>query len=56
VGTAKALGMYNTKLLSVAVRGRITSIATVDGVFTWGGGIRHCTGHRKHTKQLSPRH
>jgi len=36
VGTAEALGMYKSKLLSVAVRGRITSIATVDGVFTWG--------------------
>jgi len=38
VGTAKALGMYSTKLLSVAVGGSITAIATVDGVFTCGGG------------------
>jgi len=55
VGTAEALGMYKSKLLSVAVRGRITSIATVDGVFTSGKGIALRQRGGAHAKELSPR-
>jgi len=45
VETAKALGMYKSKLLSVAAGRSITAICTVDGkLFTCGGGTDKDSG------------
>jgi len=45
VETAKAMGMYDVKVLSVAAGGHITAICTVDGLFTCGGGTDKVSGH-----------
>jgi len=66
VETAKALGMYKSKLLSVTAGGYITAICTVDGnLFTCGGGTHKASGDglgmglghggREHAQELSPR-
>jgi hypothetical protein len=58
VGTVEALGMYKTKLLSVAVGGSTTAIATVDGgkdEYGRGKGIALGHGGGAHAKELAPR-